>query len=156
MVKQKVTVASYVEQQLAVCGRTQKEIAEELGYENPNMISMLKKGNTKVPLNRVYTLAKAMGVDPKFFLRMVMTEYMPDTWAAISLVYGDQMVLADQEIQLVQLFRKVTGGLPVDLELPENVDAITSAFDQVAKRDQAKAKASVARMDKLPPNSRHK
>ncbi len=33
--------------------KTQKEIASQAGYTNPNMITMLKLGDTKLPLGRV-------------------------------------------------------------------------------------------------------
>ena len=43
----KTTVAKYIERQLALCGRSQKEIATECGYSNANMITMFKTGDRK-------------------------------------------------------------------------------------------------------------
>ena len=38
--KVKVTVARYIEEQLAICGKPQTEVARDCGYENPNVISL--------------------------------------------------------------------------------------------------------------------
>lgn len=45
--------------------KNQTEIAREAGFTNPNMISMLKQGNTKLALDRVAALARALEVDPR-------------------------------------------------------------------------------------------
>src|ERR1700739_5161333 len=44
--------------------KTQREIAQEAGYETPNIISMLKRGESRVPLERIPLLSKALGADP--------------------------------------------------------------------------------------------
>lgn len=45
--------------------KNQTEIAREAGFTNPNMISMLKQGTTKLALDRVAALARALEVDPR-------------------------------------------------------------------------------------------
>jgi hypothetical protein len=45
--------------------KTQKEIAQQAGYTNANMITMLKQGDTKLALDRVAALARALEVDPR-------------------------------------------------------------------------------------------
>lgn len=40
--------------------KTQAEIAEQAGFINPNMIAMLKSGATKLPLDRIPSLAAAL------------------------------------------------------------------------------------------------
>ena len=40
--------------------KTQAQIAAEAGYPNPNMITMIKQGTSKVALDRVPALAKAL------------------------------------------------------------------------------------------------
>jgi transcriptional regulator with XRE-family HTH domain len=44
--------------------KSQIEIATEAGFVNPNMLSLIKSGATKVPLDRVPALARALEVDP--------------------------------------------------------------------------------------------
>jgi hypothetical protein len=44
--------------------KNQSEIAAEAGFANPNMITLLKQGANRVPLDRVPQLAKALDSDP--------------------------------------------------------------------------------------------
>jgi transcriptional regulator with XRE-family HTH domain len=44
--------------------KTQAEIASEAGFANANMMTFLKNGRNKVPLDRVPSLAQALEVDP--------------------------------------------------------------------------------------------
>jgi transcriptional regulator with XRE-family HTH domain len=59
-------------------GMTQREIAEALGYERANIISMFKTGVTRVPLDKVPALAQALEADPTAMLRLWMSEYAPE------------------------------------------------------------------------------
>lgn len=45
--------------------KPQNQIATEAGYTNPNMISMLKSGNTKLALDRGPAAARALEYDPR-------------------------------------------------------------------------------------------
>ena len=54
--------------------KTQGEIAEEAGFVNANMMSMVKKGTTKLPLDRVPALAKALECDPALLLRLALEQ----------------------------------------------------------------------------------
>lgn len=102
------TVCDFIAERLAQSDKTQREIANECGFDNPNIITMFKTGATKIPLNRIGTLAKALDADPAHLLRLVMTEYMPDTWESIeNIMHGS--VLTANELDLVRRFRSATG-----------------------------------------------
>jgi len=103
-----ITVADFITARLAETDKTQREIAEECGFENPNIISMFKNGTTKVPLNRAVVLATALGVDPAHFLRLIVNEYFPETWAAIESVMKSTILTAN-ELELIRSYRAVTG-----------------------------------------------
>lgn len=47
--------------------KSQIDIAGEAGFVNANVLSMLKSGATKLPLDRVLALAKALECDPNAF-----------------------------------------------------------------------------------------
>ncbi|HJV26732.1 MAG TPA: hypothetical protein VJ673_13675 [Aromatoleum sp.] len=104
----RITVADFIADRLAECDKTQREIAIECGFEKPNIITMFKNGSTKVPLNRIGPLAKAIGADPAHLLRLVMHEYFPDTWQEIEDIM-QTTVLTANELELVRRFREVTG-----------------------------------------------
>lgn len=111
----KPTVAEYLSAQIALCEKSQRDIATEIGYENPNVVSMLKTGQTKVPMNKVGPLAKALGLDPVFVLRLTMQEYLPETWEAIESAVKGTLLTAN-ELELIRMYREIsdnTDALPV-------------------------------------------
>ncbi len=93
----KLTAAEYLAQAIAVSGKTQKEIARIAGYDKPNVLSMMKTGITKIPVDRVPALARACGTDPKVMLRIVMLEYHPNVWEVLTKTLGDQITLSGEE-----------------------------------------------------------
>lgn len=69
--------------------KTQAEIASEAGFANANMLSMLKSGKNKVPLDRVPSLAKALEVDPAYLMRLTLDQAVGATAAkAITEIFG--------------------------------------------------------------------
>lgn len=100
-------VAAFVSERIRVTGKKQVDIAEEAGFEQPNVITMIKQGKTKLPLAKVGTMAKALEADPVYLLKLCVEEYQPDTWEAIS-PYMEEMVTAD-ELRIVHAIRKGIG-----------------------------------------------
>jgi len=156
LLKNNISVAKYLEQQLSVCGRSQLEVSKDLGYANPNIITMIKKGSTKVPLNKVALLAKSINVDPAYLLRLVMSEYSPEAWEAIESILGNQELLTSQDYSIIRFLRESTGNSPIDMGVEENRITLATAIRSIADRDKAKANASVDYYNSLPPNSRNK
>jgi transcriptional regulator with XRE-family HTH domain len=101
-------VAEYLNVQLDLSPKTQREIALEIGYERPNIITMFKQGLTKVPITKIAPLARALGVDPAYFLRIAMNEYMPDTLEAIEQVFG--AIVTANEAEIIEVIREATQG----------------------------------------------
>ena len=56
----------------------QVEMARQLGYSNSNMITMFKKGHTRVPMARVVPLADLLGQEPGAMLRLWFSVYEPE------------------------------------------------------------------------------
>lgn len=94
--------------------KSQRDIAAEMGYEKPNVISMFKKGEMKVPLDKIPALAKAIGADPAFLFRMAIEQYWPDLKKTIAEVFGD--VVTRDEARILKLARTAAPrGEPVEL-----------------------------------------
>lgn len=89
-------------------GKTRKEIANEAGLGKPNMISMLKNGDTKLPLAKLGSFAKAVNTNPANLLKLCLREYYPDVWEAIK-NHLDAAVTSD-ELRMVRALRSATGG----------------------------------------------
>lgn len=102
------TVAEFLADSIALINKTQAQIAAECGFESANVITMFKKGQTKLPINRVGPLAKALNVDPAHLLRLVLLEYLPDTWETIENTLQTTLLTAN-ELDLIRSFREVTG-----------------------------------------------
>jgi len=76
----KSNAGSYISERIdALRGRkTQKQIAEQAGYEHPNNISMIKGGTSKLPLDRVPALAKALECDVGELFAVALEQYFDD------------------------------------------------------------------------------
>jgi hypothetical protein len=92
-------------QLLAASPKSQREIAEDIGYSNPNIIVMFKQGKTNVPLSKVPALAVTLGEDPGSLLRMAMEEMQPELLRVVESTLGP--LVSDQEKQLLLLYRRL-------------------------------------------------
>jgi transcriptional regulator with XRE-family HTH domain len=93
-------LAKFVAQRISdLSGRkTQAEIAREAGFPNPNMISMIKSGATKLALDRVPMLARALECDPAFLLRLAMDQALGTTAAkAVDEIWGSPLTRNERE-----------------------------------------------------------
>lgn len=69
--------------------KSQAEIASEAGFVNANMLSILKTGRTKIPLDRIPALAKALECDPAILMRLALDQAVGATAAkAINEIFG--------------------------------------------------------------------
>lgn len=71
------------------CGKSQNDIAREAGFARRNVISMMKSGDMKVPIDRAPALARACGTDPAAFTRLVLAEYSPAVLEALDAELGN-------------------------------------------------------------------
>ena len=149
-----MTVARFLEQQIALCGKSQRVIAAECGYPNPNIITMFKKGSTKVPLDKVDAMAKALNADPRHLLRLAMMEYQPEAWAVIVRVMGMGVSVTDAEVAVLELARQAGHGRTPCLDVVENRVELAAAIVRAVERDDARDSAAVTRLEALPKNAR--
>lgn len=131
-----ITVAKYISQQLQMCGKSQIEVANEIGYDNANVITMFKQGKTKLPIVKVKLLAKSLGVDPVFLLKLVMTEYMSDTWDVISDILGGSIITEPEE-RILAVIHQADNGLPVEPVTDEEIAELRMLSQKWAKRMEA-------------------
>jgi transcriptional regulator with XRE-family HTH domain len=90
--------------------KTQIQIAAELGYDNANVITMFKKGTTRVPLDKVTALAAALDVDPGGLLRHWFSAYEPAALPEIDKHMG--MLMSGSEKSWISGLRKEFGTVP--------------------------------------------
>lgn len=101
-------IAVYLTKQIeALSGvKSQREIAYEVGYEKPNIISMLKRGETKVPLDKVPALAKALHVDPAHLFRLALEQHSPQLAKIYQQIVG--YTVTENEFELIDKIRQLT------------------------------------------------
>lgn len=124
-------VAEYISWQIQLCGKSQTEIAREVGFDKPNVITMIKQGKTKVPLAKIGSFAKALEVDPVHFMKLVLAEYLPDLLETIQTI-TNQPVISQNELEFISVIRSanvVNPKLRTDVErekLRKFVDTLKS------------------------------
>jgi transcriptional regulator with XRE-family HTH domain len=68
-------------------GLTQRQLCREVGAERHTFISALEQGRGRIPPDRYLVWAHALGVDPREFVRELMSYYDPLTYA---ILFGDR------------------------------------------------------------------
>lgn len=108
--------------QLNASTKTQKEIAKAIGYKRPNVLSMMKKGDTRIPLDIAPKLAKEIGLDPWHFTERCIAEYDPDLLNAISQAFGCS--LSENERAMLKIIREASGNLNPAISTKEQAEAL--------------------------------
>ncbi|WP_209833808.1 XRE family transcriptional regulator [Ruegeria sp. HKCCE3926] len=104
-------MAKYVERRVLELKPTksQAEIATQVGYVNPNMITMIKQGSSKVALDRVPALAVALEADPAFVMQLALEQAIGRTAAeAVVEVFGEPVTA--NEVGWLQAIRKASSN----------------------------------------------
>lgn len=131
--KNNITVASYLTDQIdLIVGRgekTQKQIAAELGYTKPNIITMFKQGLTNLPINKVELMAKAIHADPVYLLRLALEEYMPEAYETITKILGETSMYSQVEKDLIKEMRANATNGEIKIETPAQVTAYQHFID---------------------------
>lgn len=102
------TIAEYISRRIdqLASKKTQKEIAKEIGYDKPNIISMWKAEDTKVPIDKIPALAKVLDVDPANLFRLALKQYWPEDAKIIADLFG--AVVSQNELAILETIRKAT------------------------------------------------
>lgn len=91
--------------------KSQREIALEAGFPKPNILSMLKAGDTKLPLDRVAALARALDADPAHLFRLAMVDQWPELAPVIEEVFGRQMASQHEVAIFLTKWRAATANI---------------------------------------------
>ena len=95
---------------------TQREIADRVGFKHANIISMLKTGETRVPLDRIPALSQTLGMDERLFLMIAIEEYHPGVHEVLVDVLG--LPLSDAELGILMMFRMASMRDEIEVEGP--------------------------------------
>lgn len=74
--------------------KSQLQIANEAGFPNPNMVTMIKQGASKLALDRVPSMARALDSDPAYLMRLALEQAEGDTAAqALVEIFGSPVTV---------------------------------------------------------------
>ena len=89
--------------------RSQQEIAHAAGFKSPNMLSMVKDGKAKLPLERVIALAKALECDPRHLMRLALEQNL--TQPVLDEIFASSGGLSTANEQaILQEIRRLAGN----------------------------------------------
>lgn len=64
-------------------GMTQKTLSEILGYENPQFVSLIENGHSKVPLNVLGRVIEALKIPEKKVVDVLLATYQKEIMAEL-------------------------------------------------------------------------
>ena len=114
-------------------GYANVDIADKLGFTQQTMVSMIRRGKIKLPLDRVEQLAKIIGTDPATLMRRVLAEDAPHVYSLLKTNGSD--LYSKQEQKLIETFRNAN---------PDSVNLSDVVLEEIA----GVIKAKVAEMAK--------
>lgn len=86
--------------------KTQREIAYDIGYDQPQALSMYKRGEAKVPLERLPDFARALDIDLALLFRSGLEQWWPGEQAALNQMFMERIVTQNERalIKLVSTY----------------------------------------------------
>jgi transcriptional regulator with XRE-family HTH domain len=102
-------VAHYIDLQLEAIRpqKTQAQVADEAGFPQRNLLSMIRSGQTRLPLERIRGLAKALEINQNHLFRLALQEYQPHIKELFD--EAGQQAISKYERQLLEVWRQATG-----------------------------------------------
>jgi len=74
------TIPQFLDFHIKRSGLKQREVARACGFLRPNIVSMIKSRETRLPLERLGAMARVLDVDAADLFSVWMTTYYADTW----------------------------------------------------------------------------
>lgn len=75
MKKTHLKIGSIVRDYRTKAGLTQMELAEKLGYDSPQFVSLFERGFSKVPVDTLGQLISILGIPEKVVLGLLLSDY---------------------------------------------------------------------------------
>ena len=95
--------------QQVLLGKTDSDVASDLGFQNEGPYSLIKSGAIKLPIKSIEKLAHCLALNPTDLLRLVMTETMPEVLAAVDALFKVAELTAN-EAELIKSYRYLSKG----------------------------------------------
>ena len=100
----KTSFLELIQAQQALLGKTDLDIAIDLGFQHEGPFSLIKSGAIKFPIKSIEKLAHCLALNPTDLLRAVMAETMPDVLTAVDSLFN-VTDLTVNEAELIKSYR---------------------------------------------------
>lgn len=111
------------------------DVAQRLGYSKANVISMMRHGSMKVPINKIPDLADMLKMSRMDLLMMALNEYDPAFLECLKRTLGEGQTLAKNELAILEVVRSVMPSGDFNLtESDDFVMALTALVGREAER----------------------
>ena len=104
-----LSTLSFICERQALLGKTDQQVAEALPDTSLKVFSTIKSGRTKLPFDRIPSLAAALQVTTGELLTVVLTDYDPDLLELLRDTCTLEK-LTKTELQLVEAARTLSRG----------------------------------------------
>jgi hypothetical protein len=112
------------------------ELASALGYPNPSIVSMLKNGTMKLPMDKLGAAARTLKLDPIFLAQLWDAENGFNLIGFIESVRG-QVALTENEHRMILAMRGVNRGMDVDMDdHGDEMNEILRAYGAAANKER--------------------
>lgn len=115
-------------------------IAKQVGFNSHVMLSMIRHNKVRLPINKVYPLARAIGVKELELLEMVLNEYNPELWDTLGPVLKNAP-RSENEMALMNLIRESAEGEDV---FPTNAKEMKQFTDCVKQWKKSAASGATS------------
>ena len=113
---------AYIDSLITVSPKSQSAISREMGYKNPNNLSLIKSGKIPLPVDKVRPLAEAPNADPVRLMMMVLEARQPE----LAEFLRDEGIapLTPEERQVLEAFRN---------RFPSQTDGVEQVVEAIKK-----------------------
>lgn len=123
------------------------DLQKHLGLPSPNVISMMKKGTMRLPIQYATKVANYLEVDKLAFLRKVVEENDPAVWDALHEAVSNSIPLSSNELKFIKITRAGLDGFDVDLSNNETfLNRFNMLLADVLRQEIEKKKSALARI----------
>jgi hypothetical protein len=132
-----LSVRELISTQIELLGLKNPTVADALGYPNASIVSMLKNGTMKLPMDKVGRAAHALKLDPIFLARIWDSE---NGFGLIKFVEGvtGQVALTENEHRLIMALRSVDRGVDVNMEdHGDELNEMLRAYSAAAAKERS-------------------
>lgn len=95
--------------------KSMRQVSANMGFTALNMVSMIASGESKLPLDRVPSMARELECDPAVLLRLALAQFMGgSSLEAVNEIMGT--VVSKNEAEIVEYIREITNESDPELD----------------------------------------